>query len=202
MSYLGLALQAAFLMIAFGLRTLVHFRRTGSSGFRALPRYAAAGERAGVALLFAGGLLSAAGAIGDAAGLLSTIDLLEPRGVRLAGAAIAIAGLILTVVAQFNMGASWRIGVDSSEQTDLITAGLFQYVRNPIFLGMLIFWVGAGVATPNILCLVSPLLALAGMELQVRLVEEPYLLKAHGDTYRQYASRTGRFFPWFGRLRE
>lgn len=36
--------------------------------------------------------------------------------------------------------------------------------------------------------------------MQVRLVEEPYLLRAHGHDHRAYAARTGRFLPGVGRL--
>jgi protein-S-isoprenylcysteine O-methyltransferase Ste14 len=39
-----------------------------------------------------------------------------------------------------------------------------------------------------------------GLQIQVRLVEEPYLLRVHGDAYRRYAERTGRFVPWLGRF--
>ena len=38
------------------------------------------------------------------------------------------------------------------------------------------------------------------LEIQVRLVEEPYLLRQHGDAYRNYAARVGRFVPGLGRL--
>jgi protein-S-isoprenylcysteine O-methyltransferase Ste14 len=38
------------------------------------------------------------------------------------------------------------------------------------------------------------------LEIQVRLVEEPYLLRTHGDAYREYAARVGRFVPGLGRL--
>jgi protein-S-isoprenylcysteine O-methyltransferase Ste14 len=41
----------------------------------------------------------------------------------------------------------------------------------------------------------------ASVQVQVRLVEEPYLLRVHGDAYRAYAARTGRFVPGVGRLR-
>jgi protein-S-isoprenylcysteine O-methyltransferase Ste14 len=37
-----------------------------------------------------------------------------------------------------SMGASWRIGVDPSERTDLVTGGAFALVRNPIFSAMLL----------------------------------------------------------------
>jgi hypothetical protein len=38
-------------------------------------------------------------------------------------------------------------------------------------------------------------------QIQVRLVEEPYRLRAHGDAYREYTARTGPFLPGIGRLR-
>lgn len=36
---------------------------------------------------------------------------------------------------------------------------------------------------------------IGALELQVRWVEEPHLLRAHGATYRAYMRRTGRFVP-------
>ena len=40
--------------------------------------------------------------------------------------------------------------------------------------------------------------AIAGIELEVRFVEEPYLLSAHGAAYA-YTARVGRFPPGVGR---
>jgi protein-S-isoprenylcysteine O-methyltransferase Ste14 len=42
---------------------------------------------------------------------------------------------------------------------------------------------------------------LVALEIQIRLVEEPYLERVHGDAYRRYATATGRFVPGVGRLR-
>lgn len=39
------------------------------------------------------------------------------------------------------------------------------------------------------------------LELQVRVVEEPYLLRTQGPEYASYALRVGRFLPGAGRLR-
>jgi protein-S-isoprenylcysteine O-methyltransferase Ste14 len=201
MDFIGLALQLAFLVLAFGLRTVVQMTRTGSTGFRLLPRSAPFSERFGVVLLLVAGVLSFLGTLFEATGTLDPVGLLDETAVRLAGAAAAAAGLAVTVVAQFNMGTSWRVGVDPSEVTELVTGGLFRYVRNPIFLGMLLFWAGVAFVAPNMLCLVAPLAGLAGMEVQVRLVEEPYLREVHGYRYLRYASRAGRFFPGIGRIR-
>jgi protein-S-isoprenylcysteine O-methyltransferase Ste14 len=38
------------------------------------------------------------------------------------------------------------------------------------------------------------------LEIQVRLVEEPYRRRVHGDHYGDYAARTGRFVPLTGRF--
>ena len=37
------------------------------------------------------------------------------------------------------------------------------------------------------------------VKVHVRVVEEPYLSRTHGDAYREYASRVGRFVPGVGR---
>ena len=53
-------------------------------------------------------------------------------------------------------------------------------------------------ALPNPVALAGLAMALIGLQLQVRLVEEPYLQATHDAEYEQYASRVGRF-PALGR---
>jgi protein-S-isoprenylcysteine O-methyltransferase Ste14 len=74
-------------------------------------------------------------------------------------------------------------------------------VRNPVFAGSAITVLGLALVVPNVVSLLMLIAFLAGLEIQVRLVEEPYLLRVHGDAYRAYARRTGRFVPGVGRLR-
>ena len=99
------------------------------------------------------------------------------------------------------LGASWRIGVDRSERTALVTSGPFRWVRNPIFTAMLIFAAGITLMTPNPLALVAFVVLLATIELQVRVVEEPYLNAIHGQAYRDYCGTVGGFVPHIGRTR-
>jgi protein-S-isoprenylcysteine O-methyltransferase Ste14 len=108
---------------------------------------------------------------------------------------------VLTTRAQLDLGRSWRIGVDESERTELMTEGSFGVVRNPIFSGMGLAVVGAGLAVPTPASWLAAVALLTGVELQVRAVEEPYLLRTHGVAYREYGRRTGRFAPGIGRLR-
>ena len=110
-----------------------------------------------------------------------------------------LGGLVLTLVAQAQMGASWRIGIDD-RPTQLVTSGLFALSRNPIFFGMFLTLAGVVLISPAAWTLSGGAVALVVVSLQVRL-EERNLAAIHGSTYIRYASRVGRFVPWLGRLR-
>ncbi|OBH17338.1 methyltransferase [Mycolicibacter sinensis] len=141
-----------------------------------------------------------AGPLVQVTGALSPIQALDTPWISGTGAVLAVAGIVATLYGQRDMGASWRIGVDSSESTTLVRRGAFAYVRNPIFAAMLIFAAGITLMAPNPLALIAFWVLLATIELQVRVVEEPYLLRTHGDTYLGYLRTVGRFVPGIGRV--
>jgi protein-S-isoprenylcysteine O-methyltransferase Ste14 len=60
--------------------------------------------------------------------------------------------------------------------------------------------VGLVLLVPSVIAIAALGALLAGLELQVRVVEEPHLLRVHGDSYRDYAARVGRFVPGIGLL--
>lgn len=201
MAALALALYGFSLFLTFGVRIAVQLRRTGSTGVLGLATDAAPLER------FAGVLFVAGLAMGAAAPLLTLLDLLEPiaalDGVaaHAIGTVIAVAGILLTFGAQLAMGDAWRVGVDPEERTDLVTGGPFGLVRNPIYSAMIPTVFGLALMVPNVVAIAAFMTLVVALELQVRLVEEPYLLEVHGDTYAEYAARVGRFAPGLGRLR-
>ena len=117
-----------------------------------------------------------------------------------AGVVVAMAGFVAAVAAQNAMGASWRIGVDQAESTDLVTCGVFAHVRNPIFTAMITAQLGTALMAPTWLSITAVVLLVVACGLQVRLVEEPYLARTHGSSNTDYAAKTGRFLPGFGRL--
>lgn len=99
------------------------------------------------------------------------------------------------------MGTSWRIGVDAQERTDLVTTGPFASVRNPVFTAMITALLGMTLMVPHLATLAALLALVVAVELQVRFVEEPYLVRVHGQAYLSYARTAGRFVPGLGRLR-
>jgi len=63
---------------------------------------------------------------------------------------------------------------------------------------MIAFGFGIALVTPNLVAIAGFLLLVATIELQVRIVEEPYLTATHGDSYRDYLAHVGRFVPGIG----
>lgn len=200
MALIALTLYVTGLLLAFGVRTLLAWRRTGDTGFRR-PDPTAFTPAWWGSVLFVAAL-----ALGLAAPLAVVVGQAGPTGwlahpmLNGTGAAVMAAGLALVLISQAAMGASWRIGVEETEQTDLVTNGIFTVVRNPIFTAMGVLLTGMVTAIPTLLSAVALLVFACAVQIQVRAVEEPYLLRIHGAAYRAYAARTGRFLPGIGRL--
>lgn len=200
-AWAALAIYVVGLIMAFGVRTWLQLRQTGSSGFRGISgRPTSLAWWAGV-LFPAAALLMLCAPVLVLTGASSVWPSLVHPVIATAGLTLAVAGLVVVLIAQTAMGSSWRIGVDESERTQLVTDGPFRLVRNPIFTGMAMVTLGVTLMVPTFIAAVAVITLVASVEIQVRLVEEPYLLRVHGDTYARYAATTGRFLPMLGRIR-
>jgi protein-S-isoprenylcysteine O-methyltransferase Ste14 len=197
---LAIWMLIAFGVLAFGVRVAIQLRRTGKTGLIGLREGAGPLDWLS-GILFIGGMAIGVGSVVLVLqGSLDPIDALDVGVVHAAGIVTATAGGLAVFAAQLGMGESWRIGVDDEERLDLVTGGWFSVIRNPIYTAMIVGWIGFALMVPTWLGIAAvPVTALA-LELQVRAVEEPYLVRTHGDAYRAYASRVGRFVPGIGRL--
>jgi protein-S-isoprenylcysteine O-methyltransferase Ste14 len=199
MPIVALMLFAVFGALGFGWRSWEQRRRTGSTGFKGIS------GRLGSTEWFAGvGFVAALAAavlapVAQLIGVVSPLTILDAAWIQTTAIVIAVMGIGATVYAQLDMGDSWRIGVDPGETTTLVRSGVFGWVRNPIFTAMMTFGLGLALVTPNLVAIAGFVLLVASIELQVRVVEEPYLRTVHGDAYRDYLAAVGRFVPGVGR---
>ena len=201
MTWAAIGVYGVYLLIAFVARTVIQLRRTGDTGFRGLS------GTTGSAEWWAGVLFAVALVVGVAAPIaglfgVPTISWVDHRVVNLIGLLMAAFGISLTLAAQLRMGDEWRIGVDESEQTHLVTHGLFAVVRNPIFTAMGVTGLGLTLMVPNAVAVVGLVALTVAIELQVRVVEEPYLRAVHGAGYAPVECMTGRFLPGLGKGRD
>ena len=184
----------SFLITAVFLRIIIQYQRTGDSGIRA------ASTRAPVIEILPGVIFILTFCFALALVVLGYLELISvlhnlPMVVQYVGFLLGVTGIAIVVISQFQMGNSWRIGVDQKESTSLITHGLYANSRNPIYFGLLLFWIGLSVTFPHPLLWLSATMCWICIELIVRKIEEPYLIKEHGDAFQQYAFRTNRYLP-------
>lgn len=182
---------AGLLATAFGWRTFLHHRRTGMSGWLTPPTPAA---WVGDGLFTAGALATLAAPALDLTGMLRPAPALDRRPVKVCGALLLAAGAAIALRAQAQMGATWRAGIDLADD-QLVTEGPFRLTRNPFYTGMIVASAGVVMMVPNLASLTGLAALVAGSEVDVRLVEEPHLRAAHGDTYNTYTAAVPRFLP-------
>lgn len=99
--------------------------------------------------------------------------------------------LILDCIFLFRRAATPIIPFEKSDT--LITAGIYQYSRNPVYLGMALILLGAAVSLGSLSpLLVIPCFLVIIQEGYIRH-EERFLEKIFGDEYLQYKSSVRRW---------
>ena len=123
---------------------------------------------------------------------LIPIHWFERLWIKTTGIVLLLISLAWTILAQAQMGDSWRIGIDTEHHTKLVHTGVFRRSRNPIYLGLIVTLLGLFLSTPNVGTLVTLLVGTILIGIQVRL-EEEYLTRMHGDKYVEYSRNVRRW---------
>lgn len=127
---------------------------------------------------------------------LGRIPFLDVLPLKVAGAVVLLFSLVVISVAQFQLGESWRFGVDrANPPPTLVTGGLYAFSRNPIYLGLLTTGVGLFLVLPNAVTFVVPNVAYVLLGMRIRL-EEAFLAASHGAAFERWRRRTPRWLGW------
>ena len=200
MDYLLLALTGCFLMIVVVLPLIRLKLRTGTFGIiiRENSTAVEAIVRISSSAMFAGLILLAI--VVAVIGLNNLQPFITPKVSMPVGIVLSLIGMLVIVLAQAQMGTSWRIGIDD-EPTSLCTRGLYGYVRHPIYLGVSLSLLGAVMVAPIVWSLALVIPGFLLIALQARL-EETHMFDQHGDIFLEWAAMTGRIIPGIGFLRD
>ncbi len=100
-------------------------------------------------------------------------------------------GIVLSAVSIFaEKGQGLRPATPAS---DLFQKGVYKFSRNPIYLAMVLFGTGFGVATSNVWIIITT--AIAGLTFHFLVIkpEEAYLARKFGEEYAAYRTRVRRW---------
>lgn len=117
-----------------------------------------------------------------------------PLWLRIVGLFLTVTGTLFFVIAVYTMKDSWRAGVSHTDETMLVTSGIFQISRNPAFLGFDLVYIGVVCMFLNMLLFVVSVIACLMFHLQIVNNEEPFLQEAFGEEYLEYKKHVNRYF--------
>jgi protein-S-isoprenylcysteine O-methyltransferase Ste14 len=114
----------------------------------------------------------------------------------LAGGVIAASGELLRFWGVAYAGSLTRV-TGSVGAPELVVAGPFAYVRNPLYVGNILLYLGVGIMS-QALWPYLPIAALAWFVFQYSMIvsrEEEFLRAEFGDAYTEYVANVPRFLP-------
>jgi protein-S-isoprenylcysteine O-methyltransferase Ste14 len=80
---------------------------------------------------------------------------------------------------------------------ELVIAGLYRYVRNPIYVGAMLFQVGYILWFGSALAVAYAFFFFLGFNVLILIVEEPILRSQFGAEYEEYCRKVPRWIPRF-----
>jgi protein-S-isoprenylcysteine O-methyltransferase len=112
------------------------------------------------------------------------------------GVALMLGGLALRWWANAVLGRFYTSTLRLAEDQQIVRAGPYRLVRHSGYGGVLLLWVGAGLASQN-WAVAAIILSLMSVAYAYRIKSEESMLQtAFGDQYRSYMRFTWRLVPW------
>jgi protein-S-isoprenylcysteine O-methyltransferase Ste14 len=111
------------------------------------------------------------------------------------GTLCLVVGLWLFHRSHADLGTNWSITLEVREKHQLVTHGVYRWVRHPMYLALLIYSAGQALVVPNWLAGPSYGLAMI-LFLAFRMGrEERMMLEEFGTDYESFMARTNRVIP-------
>jgi protein-S-isoprenylcysteine O-methyltransferase Ste14 len=111
------------------------------------------------------------------------------------GILIMAFGLVIRISAMASLGRMFTYNVTIRDGHELVTSGIYRFVRHPAYTGMLITFAGYGLALNNWLGFAIAFAPVFAVMKRRIAIEETVLLDQFGDAYVEYVKRSWRLVP-------
>src|ERR1035438_5428607 len=111
------------------------------------------------------------------------------------GLLFAIAAMGMFQLTHRALGRNWSISLDVREGHQLVTDGIYRWVRHPMYSAFWLWAIAQALLLPNWVAGLAGLVGFGTLFFGRVAREERMMLETFGDSYRAYMARTGRVFP-------
>lgn len=129
--------------------------------------------------------------------LIGTIPIIGNTFISIIGPFLLLSGIAIIVLGVLDLGSSlspWSVPVDNNDST-LIKTGMYQYIRHPLYSGLIASCTGLGIITESSTRLLLTILLIYVLNLKSN-IEEQELINKYNNDYKNYQKDvTGKFFP-------
>ena len=127
--------------------------------------------------------------------LLSFADYTIPFWTLGVGVVVMAAGLWLFWRSHADLGQNWSVSLEIRQEHTLVTNGVYQYVRHPMYSAIWLMALAQPLLLHNWLAGFGSIVAFGLMYLLRVPVEERMMREQFGEQYEQYSANTGRIIP-------
>lgn len=128
-------------------------------------------------------------------GLLQERLIPEGNWIDLAGLAITILGLGLAVWARVHLGKNWSSQPTIRVGHTLVRTGPYQFVRNPIYTGLLVAYTGTAMVIGAFWAFALIIFLTVAFLMRIR-AEERLLIGEFGEEYEKYRTEVKALIPY------
>ena len=111
------------------------------------------------------------------------------------GDIFGVLGILIAIIARRTLSTNWSSTVELKKGHELITSGIYSYIRHPIYAGMMFIMLGTVLVFPTILEVI--ILILVYVTFIFRMIKEEELMgKTFSKEYSQYKKKTKMLIPF------
>ncbi len=112
---------------------------------------------------------------------------------NLMGASLIIIASLIRAKGLTDSSLEYKYFVDKQEQHQLITRGIYSYVRYPLYLANILLMIGCTIYLKSVMAAAFSLIGIIGIIIKISL--EDKLLAEKNSGFHQYSAKTAKLIP-------
>jgi protein-S-isoprenylcysteine O-methyltransferase Ste14 len=112
------------------------------------------------------------------------------------GIALIVCGIVIRWIAILTLKSQFTVDVAITKHHQLVTHGIYRYLRHPSYSGSLLSFLGLGLVLANYISILSIVVPVCWAFLRRIRIEEQVLADNFGIEYLDYCSSTKRLIPF------